>query len=352
MEYENYYTYQEIKRQPKTWQRIFDSIVIKKDYDSKIFEKKYDEIILFGCGSSYNLSQSGSFFTKSLLNNSANAIPSSEILINPYIFINKQKKYLFIGFSRSGETTESVEVIKILKNLKNVTIFTFTCNASSSFSKLSSFSFTCSDSLEKSIVMTESFSSMLIAYCLIISTLIKDRKLLESFRYLIEYLDEKMPYITEFAERYIDQNKFKSYFALGSGFNYGLSVEADLKMKEMSQIPSYSYHLYEFNHGPKSLLNNESLCLILTIDEKMKKHKELLKEFNSLGAHILIVSDKKINNIGRERIEYFLIEKSFCNNMVKSFINIPVFQNLAFFKTIKNNLNPDLPANLSYSVKI
>ncbi|MBA7474480.1 Glutamine--fructose-6-phosphate aminotransferase [isomerizing] [subsurface metagenome] len=348
------YTYREIMAQAESWGKVYSDVVGEKvSLDLNIFSGDYDEIIFFGCGSSYNLSQSASFFTKSLLDGrSCFALPSSELLINTDIYINKDKKYLIVGFSRSGETTESINVVKLLKDRQNVTSFTFSCKENNTISKFSDYHFICKGAAEKSIVMTVSFSVMLFAYCLMLTKFLNNKGMLNEFKDLSNYLGENISKLFGDVEYYIDKNNFSSYFVLGSGFNYGLAVEADLKMKEMSQVPSYSYHLYEFNHGPKSLINKESLCLILTLSKSLFKTEEIIKEILNLGSKVLLVGSKDISIVDSKNIDYLLSDSKFRFDIIKSFINIPVFQILAYMKTIKENLNPDKPKNLDYTMVI
>jgi glucosamine--fructose-6-phosphate aminotransferase (isomerizing) len=340
--------------QVESWRKVYSDVVGEKvSLDLNIFSDNYDEIIFFGCGSSYNLSQSASFFTKSLLDGrSCFALPSSELLINTDIYINKDKKYLIVGFSRSGETTESINVVKLLKDRQNVTSFTFSCKEDSTISKFSDYHFMCRGVSEKSITMTVSFSSMLIAYCLMLVKLLDKKEMLEEFKYLIDYLNENISRLYTDIENYLNNNSFSSYFVLGSGFNYGLAVEADLKMKEMSQVPSYSYHLHEFNHGPKSLITKESLCLVLTWSKNLFKNEEIIKEILNLGSKVLLVGRKDISIVDSKDINYLLSDSNFKFDIIKSFINIPIFQILAYIKTIKKNLNPDKPKNLDYTMII
>ena len=353
MTYEKNYTFREIMRQPDTWQFIYDEIIENKNFDYNIFKDNYDEIILFGCGSSYNLSQSAAFLTRYLSKNVISlALPSSELLLNTDLYFKDNKKYLVVGFSRSGETTESVDVLKSIKSYKNIKSYTFSCNDGSTFSTLAGESYICKNAVEKSIVMTESFSSMLFAYCAIFAMFMQNSDVLDDLKKLIKFVREKLPSIVDYTSQYIEKNNFNSYFVLGSDFNYGLAVEADLKMKEMSQVPSYSYHLYEFSHGPKSLLNENSLCLILTPNKNLIKYENKLKEYSELKTKMLIIGIEEIKNLKNNQINYFLQTESFNKDIIKSFINIPVFQFLAFFKTLKNGLNPDIPKNLSYTVKI
>ena len=340
--------------QVESWRKVYNSVVGEKvSLDLNIFSDNYDEIIFFGCGSSYNLSQSASFFTKSLLDGrSCFALPSSELLINTDVYINKDKKYLIVGFSRSGETTESVNVVRLLKDRQNVTSFTFSCKENNTISKFSDYHFMCRGITEKSIAMTVSFSSMLIAYCLMLVKLLDKKEMLEEFKYLIDYLNENISKLYNDIENYLNNNSFSSYFVLGSGFNYGLAVEADLKMKEMSQVPSYSYHLHEFNHGPKSLITKESLCLNLTWSKNLFKNEEIIKEILNLGSKVLLVGRKDISIIDSKDINYLLSDSNFKFDIIKSFINIPVFQILAYIKTIRENLDPDKPKNLDYTMII
>jgi len=349
-----YFTYKEIATQVESWGKVYSDVVGEKvGLNLNILSDDYDEVIFYGCGSSYNLSMSASFFTKSLLNGkNCLALPSSELLINKDTYIKKNKKYLIIGFSRSGETTESINVVKKLKSRHNITTLAFSCKEGSSITNFSDNHFICRGAVEKSIVMTVSFSSMLYAYCLMLTKFIGNKEMLDEFKYLIDYLNENISKLFNNIEDYIDKNYFSSYFVLGTGFSYGLAVESDLKMKEMSQTPSYSYHLYEFNHGPKSLINTESLCLILTLGKNLFKGRKIIKEILNLGPKVLVIGSKHINRIDDKNINYILGDSDFKFDVIESFINIPVFHILAYVKTISENLDPDKPKNLDYTTII
>jgi len=346
------HTYKEIMNQVKSWEMVHSDIIEKK-INLNYFSNNYDEIIFFGCGTSYNIAQSASFYTKTLMSvSNCKALPSSELLINTDTYINKGKKYLIIGFSRSGETTESINVGKKLKELKNIQSLTFSCRKESTISSFSDNHFICRGAFEKGIAMTVSFSSMLFAYCLMFAKFLNNREMLKEFQYLIEYMNGNIANLFNDVEKYLRKTSFSSYFALGTGFNYGLAVEADLKMKEMTQIPSYSYYLHEFNHGPKSLLNKESLCLILTLDTGELKNEIIIEEILRLDSKVLIIGGNNIKSNNSKNLEYLLCDSKFNFNLIKSFINIPVFQILAYVKTIMENLDPDKPKNLNYTMKI
>ena len=349
----DYYTYKEIKSQIDSWGVIFDEITREKPkIGLDFFSKDYDKIVFFGCGTSYNLAMASSFFTNTVSKFESIAVPSSELIFNSETFIDRNKKYLLVGFSRSGETTESIEVINKFKKQNGISNFVFTCRGNSSFAGVSDNFYVCKKAEEKSVAMTKSFSSMLFAYCNLIAKFLNNVNILNQFNSLCNYLNDKISILFEEIEEYIDRNNFNSYFALGSGFNYALAVEADLKMKEMSQTPSYSYHIFEFNHGPKSLLKDDSLCLVLTISKKIDKADIVLNEIVKQNSKLAIIGGGGIDIKLGSNIEFFLTDADFKSDLVKSFINIPVFQILAYSKTIKENLNPDNPCNLDYTTKL
>lgn len=348
-----YFTYDEIYSQSESWEKNYEKIMNEKfDLGTKIFNKQYDKIILYGCGSSYNLALSASFFTSSLLKQNAFAIPSSELIFNNDIYMNKNEKHLLIGFSRSGETTESIDVVKNIKGNKNIDSMVFTCRENSTFANISEWNFCCVGAEESSVAMTKSFSSMLFAYCLILAKFIGNKEKINGFSKITEYIKKNISNLLDSINKYADHNDFDKFFALGSGFNYGLAVEADLKVKEITQVPSYSYHVTEFNHGPKSLISEGSLCLFLTPNSYLKKIDFMIENLIDLGSKIMVIGKNNISKRINGDITYIFSDETFDDDIIRSFINIPVFQALALFKAIKLGLNPDKPRNLDYTVKI
>ncbi len=346
------HTFNEIMNQTKTLEFVYEDI-LNDAFDLSFLEGPYDEIIFFGCGTDYNLCQSASFFTRSLLNNcTCNALPPSELLNNPETYIKKNKKYLIIGFSRSGETTESIEAVKRLKKKNNVTLYMFSAVKNSKIISLAKNHFTCRDAVEKSVAMTKAYTSFLFAYCVVLTRFLGRKDILSEFEHLIKYLKNNMDNLFNKINDYLRNIQFNTFFALGSGFDYGIAVEADLKMKEMSQTQAYSYYLHEFNHGPKTMANDESLILILTLNKDLFRVEKVLDDIISLNSKILIVSGRDLINIKNGNVHFLLEDLDFKFDLVRSFINIPVFQMLAYIQASKKNLNPDKPMNLNFTTRI
>ena len=345
------FTHEEIASQVDSWEMIYDKIR-SGDFKqgNQIFNSDYDEIILFGCGSSYNIAMSAAYYTNFLTRYKAIAVPSSELLFNQKAYLKKDKKYLLVGFSRSGETTESINVIKHLDNIESLI---FTCRQENSMTEISEHSFYCIGAEEKSVVMTKSFSSMLFSYTVLLTEVLGYTEMMREYKSLINYMQLNIQGLFKEIEDFINKKNFDKFFALGSGFNYGLAVEADLKTKEMTQIPSYSYHVMEFNHGPKSLIDNGGLVMFMTINSYFKDIVfSMYKDFTALGSEIVLIGKNNFKEDFGGKINRFLDDENFNSDLIRAFINIPLFQIMSYYKTLNLGLDPDKPRNLDYTTKM
>ncbi|GAG80645.1 unnamed protein product, partial [marine sediment metagenome] len=96
---------------------------------------------------------------------------------------------------------------------------------------------------------------------------------------------------------------------------------------------------------------NESLILILTLNKDLFKVEKVLDDIISLNSKVLIVSGEDLAT-KNENVHFLLEDLDFKFDPVRSFINIPVFQMLAYIQASRKNLNPDRPINLNFTTRI
>ncbi len=83
---------------------------------------------------------------------------------------------------------------------------------------------------------------------------------------------------------YSKTSAINNIFILGGGFFYGIAMEAALKCMEMSSTNAFSFTFMESRHGPRSLIDENSLVVGLyshsglhyeaqVMDELTQKHK-------------------------------------------------------------------------------
>ena len=78
---------------------------------------------------------------------------------------------------------------------------------------------------------------------------------------------------------------------LGSGAQYGLATEAMLKMTEMTRVPSVSYHILEFLHGPRYATDANTLVVALVSDSAHAEEVKALRPLAIRNARVLALAE-------------------------------------------------------------
>jgi glucosamine--fructose-6-phosphate aminotransferase (isomerizing) len=80
----------------------------------------------------------------------------------------------------------------------------------------------------------------------------------------------------------------RSHFVfLGSGPQYGIALEAALKLQEMSQVFTQAFHPLEYRHGPISLVDEGSAAVILYGAVQQQAEATLARELQEKGALVI-----------------------------------------------------------------
>jgi len=151
--------------------------------------------------------------------------------------------------------------------------------------------------------------------------------------------------LTDHAEKAQDYGKnleLDRVYILGSGGRYGLACELNLKMKEMSLTHSEAFHFLEFRHGPKAMVNPNTLIIGLVSDNNATREKAVLKDMQELGAQIITIGEHNSDvsfNSGLEEVR-------------RNVLYLPFGQLMAYERAIAKGLDPDRPHNLDPVVKL
>jgi glucosamine--fructose-6-phosphate aminotransferase (isomerizing) len=154
-------TYQEIYGQPASFKGINDSLEqIYKVLDQVFADKNaYDELLFTGCGTSFYLAQSAAQAFSTYTGISAKAVPCSELYFFPETFIDG-KKVLVLPITRKSYTTEVRMAIDKVRAFPNVKTLAITCDRDSE--KYNDYVILSPETKEDSVIMTRSFTSMVI----------------------------------------------------------------------------------------------------------------------------------------------------------------------------------------------
>lgn len=349
-EKKSYDTAYEISTQPLKWEILVEDFQ-KKQNEIKAFLDKVGycddvQIIFTGAGTSEYIGNILEPLLKSKGIYNCVSIATTDIVNNPTIYLNKNKKTILVSFARSGDSPESVATVELANKLIDDVYHIFiTCNKNGALAKMSEqnekmFLFLMPEGTnDKGFAMTSSFSSMLMAAILIFY---KPKNILDSIAVAKNELISKIEIIKNLA--YKDHDRI---VILGSGALKGLAHELTLKVMELSAGLSVAKYdtVLGFRHGPKSIINNKTIVFLCNspCEYASQYDKDIFNEMyeENTAADIVMYTLKPYDEF---------IQKSIYPDNIKGeeiitaiFTYLIYGQMFAFFKSQYYNLNTDNP---------
>ncbi len=340
-------TMQEIMSQTQAWRESlldFKSSTTLRTILDKTSSRT--ECLFVGCGTSFYLAEAVAASWKTLTGQSARAVAASEILLFPTLTLPSSANVQAVVISRSGSTSEAVRAAVVLRNEYQIPTLGLTCTPDSPLQSACELAILISSADEISMVMTRSFTSML----LVMQYLAASKSGNKDFCAGLERLaDQFAPSLRTFAENldaFTAMRSFEDYVFLGQGPFHGIAREAALKVTEMSCSYSQAYHTLEFRHGPKSIVS-ASTCLTFFVSEQGKDAEtEVLAEMKELGGVILTVCNHANETISSSSDLVFELGVDVPELATLAPAIVPA-QMLGCYTGIKKGLNPDAPKNLT-----
>lgn len=343
-------TAKEIREQTEAWTAVLRDL--PKNH-SNVFDFCRDldqtEFVFIGCGTSYFLSLCAAAVYTGITGEKARAVTASDVFLYPKSIFPQSYKFLGIPISRSGSTTETIWAAKYLTGELGIETLALSCNPKSELVKISPRHLLAEAAAEKSVVMTKSFTSMLLMIQLLAAAKSKDQKYLAQLK---ELPAKGWTVIRDFegTAKEIAENKDLDYFIfLGQGPYYGLACESMLKMKEMSLSIAEAYHAMEFRHGPISIINHHTIVVFLMSDNGREHEIRMLKDVKKLGAKALVICERSTAEI-KSFADYLVELNSGLSDYARLILYMPVTQLLGYHRAISKGLDPDNPKNLTQVV--
>lgn len=288
-EKKSFNTAKEILQQPKLWKEALtlfkDSEKDLLDFFSRINLNEEYRIIFTGAGTSEYVGNILEPFLNKNEKKEFESIATTDILNNPLNYFKKDKKTLIVSFARSGDSPESAGVIDIADKLIDEVYHLFiTCNKEGALAKRAEGNekifllLMPEESNDKGFAMTSSFSCMLLSGILAFSK--NSEEVIEEMLKIIDIAEKELK--NKYIEiKEIAEQEHKRIVVLGSGILKGLAQELSLKVMELSagKVVSVSNTTLGFRHGPKAIVNNETIVFeLINQDEYAVKYDEGLLE--------------------------------------------------------------------------
>lgn len=343
----SFHTLTEILSQPETWRQTFSELERSGILEQILEETKPRKEWLFvGCGSSYYLAEAAASSWIMMTGQPARTLPASELLLFPRQAMRAAETSQAVVISRSGKTSEAVKAAHGLSQDFRVPTLGITCAADSPLEKACDRTIRLLTADEKSMVMTRSVTSMLLA----LQFLASKRAQGTDFPFIIHRLTNHFaPRILSLAaqvEAFVAARSFADYIFLGQGPFHALAREASLKATEMSCSYSQPFHTLEFRHGPKAIVSPETCLTFFLSESGLQAEAEVLAEMHELGGVTIAICNRANESIRRSSDLLFELEFDGPELATLAPFIVPA-QLLGFFTGVKKNLNPDAPKNLS-----
>jgi glucosamine--fructose-6-phosphate aminotransferase (isomerizing) len=343
-------TLQEILFQPTAWmetaQQFKQSAEMQETFQSFSSREPW---LFVACGSSYYLSRTIAALWTRLFGVPCTGVPASELLFAPDEVRRRTGARQVVLISRSGKTTEVLRAAEILKANGTAQTLGVTCSEDSTLKHLCAHTLMLPWADEKSMVMTRSFTSILLLFARQGAKYAGDARLAAALDGLPEKTAAWLAGNADKIRAFGTKRRFADFVFLGQGAHYWLAQEAALKMTEMSSSYAQAYHTLEFRHGPKSITSADTLITFLLSDAAAEEESLMIGELKKLGAAILVVTNRATDGQRRESdlfIELGLNEPEYARLALTA---IPA-QLLGLAVGLRKGLNPDAPKNLSRAV--
>lgn len=353
------FTYKEIMQQPNTWLSEYEKLQEQREKIKSFVRKHLDEnyeIIFTGAGTSAYIGDVLEVATAGTAFRGAHSVATTDLITHPESYFSPEKKVLLISFARSGNSPESLGAVNLADRIcgKNIAHIFITCNKDGKLAQIAHQE-NCllvllpPETDDKSLAMTSSFSTMLLT-----AMLIADIHELDAQRPLIRNLAaDAAAALLRYDEaiRRIADRDFKRAVFLGSGALKGIAEESHLKLQELTDggVVCCFDSFLGFRHGPKAVVNSETLLVYLLSDDPNVRRYEtdLIRQIasNNRVVGMIAVSAEPVEVPGVAFDLNVVLNGGIQRHGIYGCIPyVFVAQLLGYYKSLAGGLDPDAPS--------
>ena len=311
---------------------------------------------LVGCGTAMHAGMVGKAAIETLARVPAEVDIASEFryrdpILNP--------NDLVIIISQSGETSDTLAALKLAKS-RGVPVLAIVNVVGSSIARAADYVLYTYAGPEIAVASTKAYMVQLCVLYLFALRLAYARGRLseaETRRYTAQLL--RAPEVVRARLADCDQIKYlasrymntQSCFFIGRGFDYSLSLEGSLKLKEISYVHSDAYAAGELKHGTISLITDGVPVIALATQKQVyEKTISNAKETRSRGARVLLFTTK--DAVVPEGVADAVIRLDEYEDILMPLQLIVPLQLFAYYMAVLRGCDVDKPRNLAKSVTV
>ena len=333
-----------------------DHICFDGDSFTKEEIEKFKRIYIVACGTAYNVGLVGKWALEKFTKIPVFCDLASEFRYNePFLDENT----LVILISQSGETADSLKALRLAKDEGAETLL-ITNTLASSMDREADKSLYCYAGPEIAVASTKAYTTQIVNLYLLaldfankLGRLDKNtyEEIIKNLREIPERIDQILKddhIIKEFAEEIKDKH---SLFYIGRGLDYATSIEAALKLKEVSYIHTEAFAAGELKHGTISLIEeNTPVIAIMTQKNLTAKTLSNVEEVVARGANVFIITSHKDARMEKTSRKIFEIPETM--DILYPLLTVIPAQLMAYYTSTAKGIDVDKPRNLAKSVTV
>ena len=323
--------------------------------DDAIF-KDCKRISIVACGTAMHAGMVGKHLIEKKLRIPVHVDCASEFRYKDPII---DEETLTIVLSQSGETIDTLEALKLAKN-RGSKVLSIVNVKGSTIARESDYVLYTHAGPEIAVASTKAYTVQVAAMYLIACRIGLVKGLItehDAKRFMTKLTNasnivEETLKCADDIKRVADHIKFATdTFYIGRGLDYKMSLEAALKLKEISYVHAEAYAAGELKHGTIALISeNVPVIALATQEDVYAKVISNIREVKARGAYVVLVSmDEEVNDpsICDQHIRLPKMDSEFT-----SFATAVVLQLVAYYTSEAKGLDVDKPRNLAKSVTV
>jgi len=339
-----HHTLKEIYEQPSIF---FNSLNKNNDFQKFCnYLKTSSHVYITGSGTSYHSGLLAKHLLAKFAKIRSEVIMSSEF---HYFSDTLESDSAIIAISQSGETADVLHAVKKAKEVGSK-ILSIVNISTSSLARISDAVLVLNCGPEIGVAATKSFTGQLmILYN--IANFLSNNKLglgVLSQEKLVGLVKNALNLDNNIKSLVADlDDDIKDIYILGRSIHYPIALEGSLKIKELAYIHAEGIAAGELKHGPLALIDSKSLVIVINpYDGTYQDIVSSAHEIKSRGAKIIGISNKN-NNV----YDHYL-EIPECMDYLYPIVEVIPLQLMAYYLSLKMQVDPDYPRNLAKSVTV
>lgn len=353
-----FYMLKEIDEQPTVMRKLISTYANESgdmNVDSDIIKsvQEVDRLYILAAGTSYHAGFAAKTMIEKLTDTPVELGVSSEWGYNMPLL---SKRPMFILLSQSGETADSRQVL-VKANEMGIPSLTITNVPGSTLSREATYTMLIHAGPEIAVASTKAYTAQVATLAFLAKAVgeangkaeAKDFDLVHELSIVAQSIEATLSekdVISEKVEQLLISTR--NAFYIGRGNDYYVTMEAALKLKEISYIQTEGFAAGELKHGTISLIeDNTPVIALISADSTIAAHtRGNIQEVVSRGANALIIVEEGLEREGDDIIV----------NKVHPFLSaismvIPT-QLIAYYASLQRGLDVDKPRNLAKAVTV